>query len=159
QVLRDRTPLTAGRENIHEPVHDLAHDHRALVATWLARRDQGLDPLPLVVGQIARIAQLAAVIAGAVLGRPHGGALSSNQATTLESQQIHMIQLLSGQTLMLFISKEEGRRIIFGAAYMYKDDLKKDVSLKLSEFSDVHSTPQQRFFNLLCIAYGANREL
>jgi hypothetical protein len=61
--------------------------------------------------------------------------------------------------IMLFIAKEEGRRIIEGAAYMYKDDLKKDVSLKLSEFSDVHSTPQQRFFNLLCIAYGANQEL
>src|SRR5262249_20165188 len=105
QVLRDRTPLTAGRENIHEPIHDLAHDYRALVATWLAPRDQGLDPLPLVVGQIAQIAQLAAVIAGAVLGRPHGGALSSNQATTLESQQIHMIQLLSGQTLRNFKSR------------------------------------------------------
>ena len=61
--------------------------------------------------------------------------------------------------VMLFIAKEEGRRIIAGAAYMYKDDLKKEVLLKLSEFSDVHSTPQQRFFNLLCIAYGANHDL
>src|SRR5262249_51803567 len=42
---------------------------------------------------------------------------------------------------------------------VYKEDLKKDVSLKLSDFSDVNSTPQQRFFNLLCIAYGANQEL
>src|SRR5262249_21381510 len=60
--------------------------------------------------------------------------------------------------LMLFIAKEEGLRIIGGAAYMYNDHLKKDVLLKFSEFSDVHSTPQQRFFNLLCIAYGANQE-
>src|SRR5262245_20006930 len=61
--------------------------------------------------------------------------------------------------LMLFISKEEGRRMIAGAAYVYKEDLKKEVSLKLGDFSDVHSTSQQRFFNLLCIAYGANQEL
>ena len=62
--------------------------------------------------------------------------------------------------LMLFISKEEARRmIIAGAAYIYKDDLKSDVTLQLADFSDVHSTPQQRFFNLLCIAYGVNQEM
>ena len=62
--------------------------------------------------------------------------------------------------LMLLISKEEARRmIIAGAAYIYKDDLKSDVTLQLADFSDSHSTPQQRFFNLLCIAYGVNQEM
>ncbi len=32
QVFRNRSPLTAGRENVHQTVHHLAHDHRALVA-------------------------------------------------------------------------------------------------------------------------------
>src|SRR6202035_2056285 len=32
QVFRDRTPLTAGRENVHETVHHLPHDHRTLAA-------------------------------------------------------------------------------------------------------------------------------
>ena len=71
QVFRDRAPLTAGRENVHEAVHHLPHDHRALAAASLARRDQRFNQPPFVVGQIARISQLAAVVTGAVLARPH----------------------------------------------------------------------------------------
>jgi hypothetical protein len=41
----------------------------------------GFDQLPFVVGQIARISQLAAVITGAVLVRPHRLSFLSNQAT------------------------------------------------------------------------------
>ena len=67
QVFRDRAPLTAGRENVHEAVHHLPHDHRALATARLARRDQRFDQSPFVVGQIARISQLAAVVTGAVL--------------------------------------------------------------------------------------------
>src|SRR5450631_3722870 len=62
QVFRDRAPLTAGRENVHETVHHLPHDHRALASASLARRDQRFDQSPFVVGQIARISQLAAVV-------------------------------------------------------------------------------------------------
>src|SRR5216684_14912 len=71
QVFRDRAPLTAGRENVHQAVHHLPHDHRALATASLARRDQRFDQSPFVVGQIARISQLAAVVTGAVLARPH----------------------------------------------------------------------------------------
>src|SRR5271163_4402856 len=71
KIFRDRAPLTAGRENVHEAVHHLPHDHRALATASLAPRDQWLDQSPFVVGQIARISQLAAVVTGAVLARPH----------------------------------------------------------------------------------------
>src|SRR6266850_4910053 len=71
QVFRDRAPLTAGRENVHETIHYLPHDHRALASAPLARRDQRFDQSPFVVGQVARISQLAAVVTGAVLARPH----------------------------------------------------------------------------------------
>src|ERR1700683_4197051 len=71
QVFRDRPPLTAGRENVHQAVHYLPHDHRALTSATLARWDQRFHQSPFVVGQIARIAQLAAVVTGAVLVRPH----------------------------------------------------------------------------------------
>src|SRR6185503_3972656 len=97
QVFRDRAPLTAGRENVQEAVHHLPHVHPALATASLARWDQRFDQSPFIVGQIARIAQLAAVVTGAVLVRPHW-----NQATTLESQMIHMIQELFGQTLRHF---------------------------------------------------------
>src|SRR5580693_1169076 len=98
QIFRDRAPLTAGRENVHEAVYHLPHDHRTLTTASLARRDQRFDQSPFVVGQIARISQLAAVVTGAVYSRPHGDPFS-NQATTLESQMIHLIQELFGQTL------------------------------------------------------------
>src|SRR5215475_7546146 len=71
QVFRNRAPLTAGRENVHQAVHNLPHDHRALATASLARRYQRFDQSPFVVRQIARISQLAAVVTGAVLARPH----------------------------------------------------------------------------------------
>src|SRR5216683_2243140 len=66
QVFRDRAPLTSGRENVHQAVH-----HLPLATASLARRDQRFNQSPFVVGQIARISQLAAVVTGAVLVRPH----------------------------------------------------------------------------------------
>lgn len=71
QVFRDRPPLTTGGENVHEAVHNLAHDHCALVAAALAWRDQRFDQFPFVVGEVAGIAQMAAVIPRAVFIRPH----------------------------------------------------------------------------------------
>src|SRR5262249_8957530 len=38
RVFRDGPPLTSGGENIHEAVHNLAHDYCAFVATALACR-------------------------------------------------------------------------------------------------------------------------
>jgi hypothetical protein len=35
----------------------------------------------------------------------------------------------------------------------------KDHSPKMRDFADEHGLPAQRFFNLLCIAYGAHPEL
>ena len=71
QVFRDGPPLTSGGENIHEAVHNLAHDYCAFVATALAWRDQWFDQFPFVVGEVAGIAQMAAVIPGAIFIRPH----------------------------------------------------------------------------------------
>ena len=63
QVFRDCAPLTAGRQNVHKTVHHLAHDHRPFASARLAGRDERYHQLPFLVGHIARIAQLAAVIA------------------------------------------------------------------------------------------------
>ena len=58
---------------------------------------------------------------------------------------------------MLRLGSDQARRLIFGAAYYYKKHLQNpSVTLQLKAFSGEHSTPQQRFFNLLCMAYGAN---
>src|SRR6185295_490902 len=54
----------------------------------------------------------------------------------------------------------EERRLISGAAYSYRDALQNStVILPLQAFSDVHGVPAQRFFNLLCVAYGADPQI
>ena len=59
--------------------------------------------------------------------------------------------------LMLRLGSDQARRLISGAAYYYRRNLQdQNVTVQLKAFSGAHSRPQQRFFNLLCIAYGAN---
>lgn len=61
--------------------------------------------------------------------------------------------------LMLNFGYDEAKRLIAGAAYQFKRDLMPEFRLELKDFSDTHGTPAQRFYNLLCIAFGANSEL
>lgn len=61
--------------------------------------------------------------------------------------------------IMLHLGKDEARRLIAGAAYSYKSVVQSPVAfVPLQAFSDVHGLPAQRFFNLLCLAYGADPE-
>jgi hypothetical protein len=62
--------------------------------------------------------------------------------------------------LILHLGKEEARRLILGIAYGYKVEV--DASAKpveMTVFADEHGTPAQRFYNVLCIAYGADAKL
>jgi hypothetical protein len=62
--------------------------------------------------------------------------------------------------LMLRFGKEEARRLILGSAYQYKGDLASPtLTIKQQHFADEHGTPAQRFFNLLCTAYGSDPRL
>jgi hypothetical protein len=61
--------------------------------------------------------------------------------------------------LMLNFGPDEARRLIAGTAYQFRSDLKPEVTLQLKDFSDSHGAPAERFYNLLCIAFGANAEL
>jgi hypothetical protein len=61
--------------------------------------------------------------------------------------------------LMLHFGPAEARRLIAGSAYQFKRDLKPEVTVKLKDFSDTHGSPAARFYNLLCIAFGANPAL
>jgi hypothetical protein len=56
---------------------------------------------------------------------------------------------------MLQLGKEEARSAIAGVAYMYGREAQ-GQKLKLETFSDVHGVSAQRFYNLLCLAYGAD---
>jgi Putative metallopeptidase len=62
--------------------------------------------------------------------------------------------------IMLRFDKEEARRLILGSAYQYKGDLASPtLTIKQQSFADEHGTPAQRFFNLLCTAYGSDPNL
>ena len=58
--------------------------------------------------------------------------------------------------MMLQLGKDQARRLIGGAAYSYKDYVEKTkVTVPQTAFAEVHGAPMQRFYNLLCIGYGA----
>jgi hypothetical protein len=62
--------------------------------------------------------------------------------------------------ILLRIGKQDARKLIEGAAYMYKDYVgRPTVTVPVTAFADVHGAPMQRFFDLLCIGYGADREM
>jgi hypothetical protein len=62
--------------------------------------------------------------------------------------------------MMLELGKDQATRLILGAAYSYKDYVKNpNVCVPLIAFADAHGAPMQRFYNLLCIAYGADPQL
>jgi len=59
---------------------------------------------------------------------------------------------------------ERARRLILGAAYSYRGFVKQltgnpKVTLPLGSFSSDHGQPEQRFYNLICIAYGYDPKL
>jgi hypothetical protein len=61
--------------------------------------------------------------------------------------------------IMLHLGKAEARRLIGGTAYAYKTEAAANGTLTFNQFANDHGTPAQRFFNLLCIAYGADAQL
>ena len=59
--------------------------------------------------------------------------------------------------IMLQFDKPDARRLILGNAYQYKGDIRSPVVVQsMRKFSDVHGTPSQRYYNVLCLAYGAD---
>jgi len=65
----------------------------------------------------------------------------------------------AGYTMLQF-GKDQARELIAGAAYSYKGYVQRpEVTAPLAAFSEAHAAPAQRFYNLLCLAYGANATL
>ena len=60
--------------------------------------------------------------------------------------------------LLLHFDKRAARDAVLGVAWMYAYDIKR-AEVKPSSFAGVHALDAQRFYNLLCLAYGAEPEL
>ena len=59
--------------------------------------------------------------------------------------------------IILHFGKADARRLILGAAHSYRKYVQNPtVTAPLTAFSDEHGPPAQRFYNLLCLAYGAD---
>ena len=61
--------------------------------------------------------------------------------------------------IYLQLGKDEARRLIMGTAYTYFIEARDTGSPTTADFAGEHGTPEQRAFNLLCMAYGADPEL
>jgi hypothetical protein len=66
--------------------------------------------------------------------------------------------------IMLQFGKDQARRLVGGAAYAANElnlDFAKNptVQKNLEKYSAVHGLPEQRFYNLLCLAYGADAKV
>ncbi len=62
--------------------------------------------------------------------------------------------------MIIELGKQDARRLILGAAYAYQEYMKlANVCVGMEAFADSHSAPMQRYFNLLCVAYGASPEM
>ena len=64
---------------------------------------------------------------------------------------------------MLQFGREQARRLIGGAAWAwraYLGDYTRNPAMptRLAAFASDHGLPQERFYNLLCLAFGANRQ-
>jgi len=59
---------------------------------------------------------------------------------------------------LLQLGKDEARRTVVGVAYMYGHEAQEQTP-KQKQFADAHGLPAQRFYNLLCMAYGADPKL
>lgn len=118
---------------------------------WKAVPDEttseGMAPIDAIVGPLAD-----------VFFHEFGHALIDLHKIPVLGREENAADTMSA-ILMLLLAKGEARRLILGAAYWYTDDLETAITLKPAEFSAVHSTPHQRFFNLICIAYGAHQEM
>jgi hypothetical protein len=82
QILRQRLPLAPGRKHVENRVQNLANVHLAPSPAALGRRDHWFGQRPLVIGQIARIAQAAPVRRAAMFWLPHRAPLSKDPGAT-----------------------------------------------------------------------------
>ena len=87
QVFRQRRPLAARAQYVHDPVDDLAHVRRSLVAAPLGREDQRRHQLPFGIGKVTRIARRATVVPSAILVRPHRS-LHSHRGAPRKHEQL-----------------------------------------------------------------------
>jgi hypothetical protein len=62
---------------------------------------------------------------------------------------------------ILRMSMDDSRRLFLGVAYLGSKEAQQEMAKPFvqTDFADVHELPAQRYFNMLCMAYGADQNL
>jgi Putative metallopeptidase len=62
--------------------------------------------------------------------------------------------------ILLQMGKDDARQLILGATYTFRPYMTSAETTEATVgFSDIHGTPAQRFFNVLCLGYGARPDV
>jgi hypothetical protein len=110
--------------------------------------EAGINPTDAVIGQFFYVA-----------AHEMGHAVFDIYSVPLFGGQEHAADQFAAY-MMLQFGKSEARRLIGGAAYSYRRFVHNPkLIVPLEAFSSMHGTPQQRFYNLLCMAHGADPKL
>jgi len=106
----------------------------------------GLTPADVVIGQFFYVA-----------GHEMGHALFDQINVPLFGAPEDSADRFSAY-MMLLLGKQEAWRLIGGAAYSYKDYIANPkIVVPTTAFAGAHGAPMQRFYTLLCLAYGADQ--
>jgi len=108
----------------------------------------GVSPIDAIVGPLAD-----------VFFHEFGHALFNLHKIPVLGREEYAADTTSAMLILMLAKNNDQRRLIMGAAYWYTDDLETDIIVKPTEYSSVHGTPHQRFFNLLCVAYGSDQKI
>jgi hypothetical protein len=143
------------KDPAHRPIYELLKQARALeyLADILKNAPEQTDP--------AGITRQDAIIGPAVDVFLHesGHAMFDLFKVPIFGREEDAADTFSAY-IVLHFPKDDARRLILGSAYQYKADLQDpQVTMAIAKFSNVHGTPVQRFYNVLCIAYGADKKL
>ena len=60
--------------------------------------------------------------------------------------------------MILHLDEDSTRQVVSGVGYMYWHEMQSQTQ-DLQQFANVHSVPAQRFYNVLCMAYGRDPRL
>jgi Putative metallopeptidase len=60
--------------------------------------------------------------------------------------------------ILLQRAREDARRLILGVAYLGSKQAQSEMA-NLAQFADIHELPAQRYYNVLCMAYGDDPNL
>jgi hypothetical protein len=56
--------------------------------------------------------------------------------------------------MMLHFDEDDARKAVWGVAFNYTNDAKEDMTEGMTNYASEHGLPLQRYYNLLCLAYG-----